>query len=131
MKRRTMIGGMMAAAVAAPVGLRADEISDWAAWWERSKRYTLQIAEAMPAADYSYVPFGAATAEGVKSGDGARSFGLRGRAVKVEAAGFPYLPRGTILHWEFRHWVVLERLGRDGARVVDPAGGRRWIPIAD
>jgi uncharacterized damage-inducible protein DinB len=75
MNRRTMIGGMMAAAVAAPAALRADEITDWAAWWERSKRYTLQIAEAMPAADYSYVPFGAATAEGVKSGDGARSFG--------------------------------------------------------
>jgi len=75
MDRRTMIGGMMAAAVAAPAVLRADEVSDWAAWWERSKRYTLQIAEAMPPADYNYVPFGAGTAEGVKSGDGARSFG--------------------------------------------------------
>lgn len=75
MDRRTMIGGMMAAAVGAPAVLRADELSDWAAWWERSKRYTLQIAEAMPPADYNYVPFGNGSAEAVKSGDGARSFG--------------------------------------------------------
>jgi len=75
MDRRTMIGGMMAAAVAAPAALRADELGDWAAWWQRSKQYTLQIADAMPAADYSYAPFGNGTPEGVKSGDGARTFG--------------------------------------------------------
>lgn len=75
MERRTMIGGMMAAAVAAPAVLRAQDAGDWVGWWERSKRYTLAIAEAMPGADYSYVPFGAGTAEGVKTGDGARTFG--------------------------------------------------------
>jgi uncharacterized damage-inducible protein DinB len=75
MNRRHAIGGMVAAAIAAPLTLQADEITDWTGWWERSKRYTLQIADAMPAADYSYVPFGAGTAEGVKSGDGARTFG--------------------------------------------------------
>lgn len=31
MNRLTMIGGMMAAAVAAPAALRADELGDWAA----------------------------------------------------------------------------------------------------
>ncbi len=75
MDRRTVIGGMMAAAVAAPAVLRADELTDWAAWWERSKRYTLAIAEAMPPADYNYAPFGNGTADGVRSGDGARTFG--------------------------------------------------------
>lgn len=75
MDRRTMIGGMMAAAVATPAALRADEITDWTAWWERSKRYTLQIAEAMPAGDYNFAPFGTGSPEGVKSGDGARTFG--------------------------------------------------------
>ena len=75
MKRRSMIGGMMAAAVAVPAVLRADELSDWAAWWERSKRYTLQIAEAMPPADDSFAPFGNGTPDAVRSGDGARTFG--------------------------------------------------------
>ena len=74
MDRRTMIGGMVAAAVTAPVVLRADELTDWAAWWERSKRYTLQIAEAMPAGDYNFAPFGNGSAEAVRSGDGARTF---------------------------------------------------------
>ena len=74
MNRRTMIGGMMAAAAAAPAVLRADELSDWAAWWERSKRYTLQIAEAMPAGDYNFAPFGNGTPDAVRSGDGARTF---------------------------------------------------------
>jgi uncharacterized damage-inducible protein DinB len=75
MDRRTMIGGVVAAAVGAPALLRADELSDWAAWWERSKRYTLQIAEAMPPADYSFAPFGTGAADAVRSGDGARTFG--------------------------------------------------------
>ena len=74
MNRRTMIGGMMAA-VAAPSALQAQGVDAWVGWWERSKRYTLQIAEAMPAADYTYVPFGTGAAEGIKSGDGARTFG--------------------------------------------------------
>ena len=74
MNRRAMIGGMMAA-MAAPAALRAQGVDGWAAWWERSKRYTLQIAEAMPPGDYNYAPFGNGTAEAIKSGDGARTFG--------------------------------------------------------
>ena len=76
MNRRAMIGGMMAA-MSTPAMLQAQApgIGGWAAWWERSKKYTLQIAEAMPPADYNYAPFGSGTAEGVKSGDGARTFG--------------------------------------------------------
>ena len=34
------------------------------------------------------------------------------------------LPRGTILHWEFSHFVVLDRATRQGIQVVDPARGR-------
>ena len=75
MDRRAMIGGMMAAMAAAPAVLSADEQADWVAWWERSKTYTMAIAEAMPADGYSYAPFGNGAAEGVRSGDGARTFG--------------------------------------------------------
>ena len=75
MDRRTMIGGVIAAAVALPVVLDADEQADRTAWWERSKKYTLAIAEAMPADGYSYAPFGNGAADGVRSGDGARTFG--------------------------------------------------------
>jgi hypothetical protein len=78
MNRRKAIGSMTAAAIAAPLALgAADEISDWVGWWERSKTYTLQIADAMPEGGYGFRPFqgAGASSDGVKSGDGARSFG--------------------------------------------------------
>lgn len=75
MDRRKMIGGLVVAAVAAPAIVRADEVSDWTGWWERSKVYTMQIAEAMPADGYSYAAFGTGGADGVRSGDGGRTFG--------------------------------------------------------
>ena len=75
MNRRQAISGMVLAAAAAPLTLKADEVTNWTAWWERSKKYTLAIADAMPAADYNFAPFGSGAAEGVRSGDGARTFG--------------------------------------------------------
>jgi len=58
----------------------------------------------------------------------ARVFGLRGRGVKVEEIeDLRFLPAGSILHWQFNHFLVLERMTADGADVVDPAGGRRRI----
>ena len=38
------------------------------------------------------------------------------------------MPPGSILHWEFNHFVVFERMTRKGAEIVDPARGRRVIP---
>ncbi len=58
-----------------------------------------------------------------------RHFGLRGRALKVrEVAHLRYLDPGAVLHWRFNHFVVLERIEKRGAWVVDPAVGRRLIP---
>ncbi len=57
-----------------------------------------------------------------------RVFGLRGRGVKVEEIDdLKYLPAGSILHWQFNHFLVFERLTADGAELVDPAGGRRRV----
>jgi ABC-type bacteriocin/lantibiotic exporter with double-glycine peptidase domain len=42
-----------------------------------------------------------------------------------------YLPAGAILHWEFNHFIVFERLQKDGVDVVDPASGRRRVPMAE
>lgn len=58
----------------------------------------------------------------------ARSYGFEGRGVKVEPDSLCYLEKGTILHWEFSHFVVFDRLRKDGVEVVDPALGRRVIP---
>jgi hypothetical protein len=58
----------------------------------------------------------------------ARVFGLRGRGVKVEEVDdLKFLPPGSILHWQFNHFLVFERLTPEGAELVDPAGGRRKV----
>jgi ABC-type bacteriocin/lantibiotic exporter with double-glycine peptidase domain len=57
-----------------------------------------------------------------------RVLGLRGRGVKVEDVDdLRFLDPGSILHWQFNHFVVFERMTEKGADVVDPAGGRRRI----
>lgn len=58
-------------------------------------------------------------------------FGLRGRGVRLELAGLEHLPPATILHWDFNHFVVFERVVEAGIDVVDPAFGRRRIPMED
>jgi ATP-binding cassette, subfamily B, bacterial len=59
----------------------------------------------------------------------ARRFGLDAEGVKLEAEDLVHLPPGSILHWEFKHFVVLERMTRHAARIVDPAHGRRRIGL--
>ena len=58
-----------------------------------------------------------------------RLYGLRGRGVRAEVEDLSALPSGTILYWEFRHYVVLEQVGTDSVRIVDPAAGRRDVPM--
>src|SRR5215472_11781891 len=53
--------------------------------------------------------------------NGANILGLRGRGVKVEIEQVSLLESGTILHWEFQHFVVLEGVGRSIVDIVDPA----------
>jgi ATP-binding cassette subfamily B protein len=60
--------------------------------------------------------------------DAAAALGLRGRAVKIDVGDLARLPAGSsVLHWEFQHFVVLARVLRDGAEIVDPAVGRRRV----
>ena len=62
----------------------------------------------------------------------AEHFGLRARGVQVrEPDDLAFLDPGTILHWSFRHFVVLEKLERKGAWIVDPGYGRRFVPRAE
>jgi ABC-type bacteriocin/lantibiotic exporter with double-glycine peptidase domain len=61
----------------------------------------------------------------------ARACGLRARGVRADLTDLRHLPRGSILHWEFSHFVVFERTTRKGIRVVDPERGRRVVSMAD
>ncbi len=59
----------------------------------------------------------------------ASAYGLRGRGVRIdEVEALGLLPRGSVLHWRFNHFVVLDRPdGKGGAWIVDPAWGRRRV----
>jgi ATP-binding cassette subfamily B protein len=63
--------------------------------------------------------------------EAARRHGLRGRGLKLEPEDLRLLPKGTILHWEFAHFVVLERVRGERIEIVDPAYGRRSVSFAE
>ncbi len=57
----------------------------------------------------------------------AESYGLVGRGVRVAPAGAARLAPASVLHWEGRHFVVLERCAAGEVVVLDPALGRRAL----
>lgn len=54
----------------------------------------------------------------------ARQEGLQARGVRTEPENLHTLPRPAILHWEHKHYVVLDRVGRRSLSIIDPARGR-------
>jgi len=62
----------------------------------------------------------------------ARRYGLAAVALKVEHPSDLHkavLP--AILHWDFNHFVVVDRVGRWGLSIVDPNGGRLDVTMAE
>jgi ABC-type bacteriocin/lantibiotic exporter with double-glycine peptidase domain len=57
----------------------------------------------------------------------ARSYGLRVRAVSLELRDFAQLPLPAIVHWNFNHFVIVERWSPKSVTIVDPAIGRRRL----
>jgi ATP-binding cassette subfamily B protein len=58
-----------------------------------------------------------------------RWYGLRGRGVSVDPDDLDCLDPGTVLFWEFNHFVVYERRRKRAVVVLDPQHGRRSIPF--
>jgi ABC-type bacteriocin/lantibiotic exporter with double-glycine peptidase domain len=61
----------------------------------------------------------------------ARAEGLQVRAYTLEPADLRLLPAPVIVHWEFNHFVVVERWSPAGIDIVDPAIGRRRLTPAE
>ncbi len=57
----------------------------------------------------------------------ARQFGLQVRGYSIEPGHLRDLPLPLIAHWEFNHFVVVERCSPSGAELLDPAVGRRRV----
>jgi len=63
--------------------------------------------------------------------DIAGKLGLHGRALRLELEGLSRLDTPAILHWDLNHFVVLESVRRDSVVILDPALGRRTLPMAE
>lgn len=59
--------------------------------------------------------------------EAAEQFGLTGRGLAVPLDSLRDLPLPVILHWDFSHFVVLEKVSASHAVIVDPGRGRRTI----
>jgi ATP-binding cassette, subfamily B, bacterial len=57
----------------------------------------------------------------------ARNYNMRVRAISLQHADFRNIPLPAIVHWEFNHFLVVERSSSKGVSVVDPAQGRRQL----
>src|SRR5579884_961575 len=57
----------------------------------------------------------------------ARVFGMRVRAISLQHCDFRHVTLPAIVHWEFDHYVVVERWSPKYVWVVDPAGGRKKL----
>ncbi|QUL38782.1 peptidase domain-containing ABC transporter [Erythrobacter sp. JK5] len=61
----------------------------------------------------------------------AKRFGLDGRAVRAELDQLDQLELPAILHWNFNHFVVLEKVGARHATILDPSHGRQRIGLQE
>ncbi|MGI5160958.1 peptidase domain-containing ABC transporter [Microbispora sp. CA-102843] len=57
----------------------------------------------------------------------ARQHGLQARAFSLEPADLARVPMPAVVHWEFQHFVVVERWTPGHVDVVDPGLGRRRL----
>ena len=54
---------------------------------------------------------------------------MRGRGVRIEVEALRHLRPASILHWQFNHFVVFDQVRKGGVYIVDPAFGRRFVPM--
>ncbi|MFB9201764.1 peptidase domain-containing ABC transporter [Nonomuraea spiralis] len=59
--------------------------------------------------------------------DGAREHGLKARAFSLAPEDLARVPLPAVAHWEFNHFIVIERWSPDRVDVVDPGDGRRRL----
>ncbi len=55
----------------------------------------------------------------------ARGYGMRVRAISLKENDFRNVTLPAIIHWQFNHFMIVERWTPTGVDVVDPARGRR------
>jgi HlyB family type I secretion system ABC transporter len=61
----------------------------------------------------------------------ATRYGLRMKAFSFEVADLHRVPLPAILHWDFDHFVVVERVTARSITIVDPGSGRKRLSVEE
>ena len=61
----------------------------------------------------------------------ANAYGLRTRALTIESQDLRFVTLPAIIHWDFNHFLVLERWSSRAVNIVDPAQGRLRLGVAE
>lgn len=61
----------------------------------------------------------------------ARSYGLRAKAFSLNPNDFKDIQLPAIVHWEFNHFIVVERWSPRWVEIVDPASGRKRLSATE
>jgi ATP-binding cassette subfamily B protein len=61
----------------------------------------------------------------------ARGFGLRTKALSLDAKALSHATLPCVVHWNLNHFVVLERWAHDRVEIVDPGWGRRQLTVSE
>ena len=57
--------------------------------------------------------------------------GLKARPIKVSLSELKSLPEPSIIHWDLKHFVILESISRGRARIIDPQIGALSLSIEE
>jgi len=61
----------------------------------------------------------------------AQQLGFSARPLRLDIEDLGKLKIPCILHWDFNHFVVLSKMRRSKVTVLDPAAGRREMPLSE
>lgn len=61
----------------------------------------------------------------------AQQLGFSTRPLRLDMDDLGKLKRPCILHWDLNHFVVLEKVGKSKVTILDPAVGRKTLPVAE
>lgn len=61
----------------------------------------------------------------------AEQLNMVGRALKLELDDLKNLKTPCVLHWDMNHFVVLKKVTRNAITILDPAVGRRDVPMKE
>jgi len=61
----------------------------------------------------------------------AQTLGFSTRPLRLELEDLPKLQLPCILHWDLNHFVVLAKVGKGKATILDPASGERRMPLSE